>query len=140
MARKEFQNKNQIKLLFQCFDQNHDGYISKVELEKAFKYLKISVNQGEIKEMMNTMSTNARINYRQFEEFVLKSDIIDCEPSSPEAIFRMFDINEDGKISKNEMKLAMSFIGQKPSDKEIDKIYRNFNCKDDQFTFTGRYF
>ena len=63
----------------------------------------------------------------EFEEFIrmmeLKSTTVDTEDEIREA-FRVFDKNNDGFISHEELKSMMSSLGENLSDKEVNEMIR----------------
>ena len=109
--------KDEIQL-FNSFDINNDGYITKKELRKGLLKLKKRTDQ-EIDEIMNSMDTdkNGAINFNEFISATLNSNISKDYERIVKA-FEFFDLDNDGLIDENELKSALS--GQEFSKIGID--------------------
>ncbi|CAG5115791.1 unnamed protein product [Candidula unifasciata] len=47
-----------------------------------------------------------------------------------EAAFKIFDINADGTISKNELATVMQKLGQNPTNAEIEELIKSMDCNE----------
>eukprot|EP01016_Furgasonia_blochmanni_P002885 TRINITY_DN11130_c0_g2_i1.p2 TRINITY_DN11130_c0_g2~~TRINITY_DN11130_c0_g2_i1.p2 ORF type:complete len:106 (-),score=19.16 TRINITY_DN11130_c0_g2_i1:157-474(-) len=61
-----------IQQAFKAFDENNDGTISRSELEKAFRKMKIQVAKKDLEDMMNFIDKNrsGNIDYKEFEKML----------------------------------------------------------------------
>jgi len=125
---------------FKTFDRDEDGYLSLQELSELLISLGVPVTKDELIEMTNEIDIegNGTID---FKEFILlmarKMRDYDNEDEYIEA-FRIFDKNNDDLISKEEMKEAMSIIGQfvwgeTPTDEEIAYMIKEADTDGDGY-------
>jgi len=125
---------------FKTFDTDEDGYLSLKELGDLLIELGVPVTNDELKEMTNEIDIegNGTID---FKEFILlmarKMRDYDNEDEYIEA-FRIFDKNNDDLISKEEMKEAMTIIGQfvwgeSPTDEDIAYMIKEADTDGDEF-------
>ena len=124
---------------FKTFDTDEDGYLSLKELGDLLIELGVPVTNDELKEMTNEIDIegNGTID---FKEFILlmarKMRDYDNEDEYIEA-FRIFDKNNDDLISKEEMKEAMTIIGQfvwgeSPTDEDIAYMIKEADTDGDE--------
>ena len=94
--------------LFNSFDENNDGYITKKELRKGLKDLQNKTDK-EVEEIMASMDTdqNGAINFNEFISATLNSNITNDYERILKA-FEFFDLDNDGLIDENELKEALS--------------------------------
>ena len=125
---------------FKTFDTDEDGYLSLEELSNLLIKLGVPVTKEEVIEMTNEVDIegNGTID---FKEFILlmarKMRDYDNEDEYIEA-FRIFDKNKDDLISKEELKEAMTIIGQfvwgeSPTDEDIAYMIREADTDGDDF-------
>lgn len=94
--------------LFNSFDSNNDGYITKKELKKGLLRLKKRTDE-EIDAIMESMDTdkNGAINFNEFISATLNSNISKDYERIVKA-FDFFDLDNDGLIDENELKNALA--------------------------------
>ena len=125
---------------FKTFDTDEDGYLSFEELANLLIKLGEPVSQEELREMRSEIDIedNGTID---FKEFILlmarKMRDYDNEDEYIEA-FRIFDKNRDDLISKEELKEAMTIIGEAvwgeaPTDEDIAYMIREADTDGDDF-------
>ena len=125
---------------FKTFDTDEDGYLSLKELKDLLISLGQDVTNEELVEMTNEIDIegNGTID---FKEFILlmarKMRDYDNEDEYIEA-FRIFDKNNDDLISKEELKEAMTIIGQfvwgeSPTDEDIEYMIKEADTDGDGF-------
>ena len=125
---------------FKTFDTDEDGYLTLKELGDLLIELGEPVTKEELQEMTNEIDIeqNGTID---FKEFILlmarKMRDYDNEDEYIEA-FRIFDKNNDDLISKEEMKEAMTIIGQfvwgeSPTDEDIAYMIKEADTDGDEF-------
>lgn len=94
--------------LFNSFDSNNDGYITKKELKKGL--LKLGKRSDEeIDAIMDSMDTdkNGAINFNEFISATLNSNISKDYERIVKA-FEFFDLDNDGQIDEKELKNALA--------------------------------
>ncbi|CAI2365330.1 unnamed protein product [Moneuplotes crassus] len=99
--------KDEIEL-FNSFDTNNDGYITKKELKKGLYKLGKRTDE-EVDQIMDSMDTdkNGAINFNEFISATLNSGISKDYERIVKA-FEFFDLDNDGLIDENELKNALA--------------------------------
>ncbi len=94
--------------LFNSFDSNNDGYITKKELKKGLYKLGKRTDE-EVDQIMESMDTdkNGAINFNEFISATLNSGISKDYERIVKA-FEFFDLDNDGLIDENELKNALA--------------------------------
>ena len=125
---------------FKTFDTDEDGYLSFKELGDLLISLGVPVTKEELTEMTNEIDIegNGTID---FKEFILlmarKMRDYDNEDEYIEA-FRIFDKDKKDLISKENLKEAMTIIGQfvwneSPTDEDIAYMIKEADTDGDGF-------
>ena len=125
---------------FKRFDLDGDGYLSLKELGELLKQMGHPIDQEDLMDMTNEIDIegNGTID---FKEFILlmarKMRDYDNEDEYIEA-FRIIDKNKDDLISKEELKEAMTIIGQfvwgeSPTDADIEYMIKEADTDGDGF-------
>lgn len=113
-----------LKQAFDLFDRNGDGHISAQELGTVMRQLGFSPSDKEIRRMIAEVDKNTN-SMVEFEEFVMlmrkHKALVDREADMRQA-FRSFDANDDGSISREELRQAMERLGEKLSEAELDAM------------------
>jgi len=95
-----------LRKAFNEFDENGDGHLTKEELEKGLlKIMTPSEAKAEVERVFNTMDTdgNGFIEYEEFLRASINKEQILTENNLNQA-FHLFDKNNSGKISADEIK------------------------------------
>lgn len=125
---------------FKTFDTDEDGYLSLKELGDLLISLGQPVTEEELREMTNEIDIEQHGTI-DFKEFILlmarKMRDYDNEDEYIEA-FRIFDKNNDDLISQEELKEAMTIIGQfvwgeSPTDEDIAYMIKEADTDGDGF-------
>ena len=116
IAKEEIQN---LRKVFRLLDNNNDGRISKLELQKGFKDI-IGEVLGEL-EITNIMKNidcdgNGYIEYEEFLRATLDKNKLLTEDNLKMA-FELFDINKKGEISADDIKSTI--LGEKSIPDEV---------------------
>ncbi|CAG8962366.1 hypothetical protein HYALB_00013505 [Hymenoscyphus albidus] len=109
------------KEAFSLFDTDNDGFITKQELGAVLKSLQINATDSEIEDMINEVDLD-QTGTIDLEEFI-KMMKIETKPSSFEqemrSAFKVFDSDDSGHISVDELRKVMSSFGEALSEEEI---------------------
>ncbi|XVF31146.1 hypothetical protein REPUB_Repub16aG0120500 [Reevesia pubescens] len=118
---------------FCLFDKDGDGCITMEELAIAIKSLDLNPTQEELQNMINEIDTdgNATIEFGEFLNLMArKMKEAEAEEELKEA-FRVFDKDQDGYISPNELMQVMINIGEKLTDEELEQMIREADLDGD---------
>jgi calcium-dependent protein kinase len=126
MSKEE---KNELLELFQAFDKNGDGVLSKEEIFEGYKSILGEVEATkEVERIMNDVDID-KSGTIDYNEFVLaatnRQNILNKEKL--EATFKMFDKDGSGTISSEEIRgfLGNNFTDQKSLDAIIKEVDAN---------------
>ena len=100
---------SELKEVFKAFDKNNDGQIDLEEFKKGLKEIKSqNFSEQEISEFFSSIDTdkNNKIDYTEFLAATLEKKTYLQEERLCEA-FCMIDKDNDGKITKNELKSVL---------------------------------
>ncbi|GAA0162451.1 calmodulin-related [Lithospermum erythrorhizon] len=104
---------SELQRVFQMFDRNGDGKVTRKELSDSLGNLGIDIPENEVIQMMEKIDTKGD-GYIDMEEFgVLYQTIVgerDEEEDTKEA-FNVFDQNRDGFITVEELRSVLSSLG-----------------------------
>ncbi|KAH1097471.1 hypothetical protein J1N35_014392 [Gossypium stocksii] len=105
----------EFKKVFQMFDKNRDGKISKEELNDSLKKLGIFIPDDELTQMIKKIDVNGD-NYVDIEEFrELYQSFMNDKDEEEDILeaFKVFDQNGDGYISVDELMSILVSLGLK---------------------------
>ncbi|XP_007033950.2 PREDICTED: calmodulin-like protein 7 [Theobroma cacao] len=105
----------ELKRVFQMFDKNGDGRITKKELNDSLENLGIFIPDGELTHMIEKIDVNGD-NCVDIDEFgELYHSIMDDkdEEEDMKEAFNVFDQNGDGYISVDELRSVLVSLGLK---------------------------
>ncbi|KAL0403785.1 UNVERIFIED_CONTAM: Calmodulin-like protein 3 [Sesamum radiatum] len=106
---------NELKRVFQMFDRNGDGRITKQELSDSLQNMGISIPDEELTQMIDKVDVNGD-GCVDIDEFgTLYQTIMDerDEEEDMKEAFNVFDQNGDGFISVDELKSVLVSLGLK---------------------------
>ena len=98
------EERKELSKLFQDFDTNHDGVLSREEIINGYRRTYGAVDENEIDNMIRSIDLdgNGVIDYNEFLSCTInKEKIINKE--NLEYTFKMFDSDGSGKISADEL-------------------------------------
>ncbi|CAH8351154.1 unnamed protein product [Eruca vesicaria subsp. sativa] len=111
---------SELKRVFQTFDKNGDGRITKQELNDSLENLGIYIPDKDLTQMIHNIDTNhdGCLDIEEFES--LYRSIVDehhndgeTEEEDMKEAFNVFDQNGDGFITVEELKSVMGSLGLK---------------------------
>jgi len=113
--------------LFDIFDTDEDGIITKQEALKVAKGIGYQVAMYDIESIIS--SSNGTEDKNKIEKNDLYNGLKDIFTVSDEQCdevkeaFQFFDYNKDGRISMKEFKYILNKLGEEFNEKEIQEIF-----------------
>lgn len=109
---------------FSLLDKDGDGCITFEELASAIKSLDQNPTEEEIRNMINEVDLdgNGTIEFLEFLKLMAtKMKENEAQEELKEA-FKVFDKDQDGYISPNELRHVMMNLGEKLTDEELEQM------------------
>ncbi|KAJ2446301.1 hypothetical protein GGF42_005735 [Coemansia sp. RSA 2424] len=129
---------------FGAFDKDGDGFITETELAEAMTKLGEKLSAKELKEMFVEADANkdGTISYEEFVDMMMKGDAEPAEAKKPAAkkalseaqlaefreAFTLFDKDNDGSITGEELGAVLKALGQNPSEQEIQDMVNELDA------------
>lgn len=133
-AKRKKNEKQDIDKIFEQMDLNHDGRISVMELTKAARLLGLNPTRKEA-EMMIQDCNPAQKGYVTKSEFkkLFEDRQADIEQQIKEIsdAFEVFDKDNSGTISADEIRAVLKKCGEDLDDKELDEMLRRVDVDGD---------
>lgn len=108
-------DREELSRVFEMFDRNGDGHITKAELSDSLENMGIYIPDADLVAMIEKIDINGdgRVDIDEFG--ALYQSIMDerDEEEDMREAFNVFDINGDGFISVEELKSVLSSLGLK---------------------------
>ncbi|XP_078437444.1 uncharacterized protein LOC144708023 [Wolffia australiana] len=123
----------EFKEAFCLFDKDGDGSITLDELTSVIRSLGNVVNQDEIQEMIDEVDVdhNGTVDFHEFISIMTsKTKDADASDELTEA-FKVFDRDQNGYISADELRNVMINLGENMSDEEVDQMIREADLDGD---------
>jgi len=130
-----------LRTAFDLLDRDQDGHVTPNELQFMLRNLGIHIKDELVDDLMKEASRtgNGLINETEFLQFVAKIQALREESTSssssssttqPEddltqdlvAAFRVFDRDNNGFITKDELKIAMEMIGENVTETQLTEM------------------
>lgn len=118
---------------FSLFDKNNDGKITTKELGTVMRSLGQNPSESELADMINEVDANndGTIDFAEFLTMMArKMKDTDSEEEIREA-FKVFDRDNNGFISSQELRHVMTSIGEKLTDEEVDMMIKEADANGD---------
>lgn len=118
---------------FSLFDKNNDGKITTKELGTVMRSLGQNPSESELADMINEVDANndGTIDFAEFLTMMArKMKDTDSEEEIREA-FKVFDRDNNGFISAQELRHVMTSIGEKLTDEEVDMMIKEADANGD---------
>ena len=109
-----------LQQVFKYLDSTNSGSISKADLPKAIRYLGIIKTQNDCNYLLKDLPE--QISYEQFEKIINDEKANSISKEQLLQAFQIFDENKTGKCSAKELFHALSVIGEKLNENDIEKI------------------
>lgn len=126
-----------LKEAFELFDKNHDGKISADELGCVLRSLGLEYKQEEVDEMIKNADTNENGSVEYDEFLVMMQKFSQCPPNlasmdeKTREAFRVFDLDGNGYIDKNELRHVMKRLGETLSDDDVKEMFQEADINND---------
>ena len=123
---------------FRLFDKNSDGTISLNELREVMNTIGYHPTPEELEDLMNEAdeNDNGGIDFTEFLTMMVNFSSLlkerDGETSVRQA-FQVFDRDGDGFISKEELRYALTTLGEKLDDEEFEDMTRDLDVDHEGF-------
>jgi calmodulin len=116
------------------FDRNNDGVITAEELHTVMKSLGENPSESEVQEMIYEVDLEGKgsINFQEFLIMMAKkSELPLDEDEDIKAAFIVFDRNNDGFVTAEEMKEVLSKFDLSTSAEEIEDMIKSADVDGD---------
>ena len=115
----------ELRECFDTFDDDQNGTITQKEFQYALTKLNIFLNGDEVRELFFEYDTNNdnTLDFDEFIKLVAKLDPTVSQEIEINQAFKLFDLNQDGYITRYEVKEALTRFGITASEDEIDLLF-----------------
>ncbi|KAL4218120.1 hypothetical protein ACF0H5_022856 [Mactra antiquata] len=131
------QHLKDIEDTFNLLDSDHDGRLSKKELETLLRYNGSLKSDSEMEELLAPIDSdhNGSIDYEEFKKYVLEKGILNSLADEVcyemKDAFNAFDKNGDGYIDKAELKKVLTQIGDKMPEELAEEFIKEADLNGD---------
>ncbi|CAO3618426.1 unnamed protein product [Mucor fragilis] len=118
---------------FALFDKNGDGAIDLKELGQVMRSLNQEPTNEELKDMINDVDSdnNGRIDFNEFLTIMSRMKGADETENDLLEAFKVFDKDQDGSITQDELRSVMTNLGQKLTSQELDEMIKEADTDGD---------
>lgn len=121
---------DKLKEAFMIYDKNNQGVLTMKLLGTLLRYLGHSPTETEIQEIIVKMNKKT-ISFPEFVDLMLnKKEIVDIESGVLKA-FSVFDLNQNGLISADELRQALTTLGDKLTEIEAKVLIQKAKVNQD---------
>ena len=128
-------NITALRLAFADIDKNGDGYISKSELSDAIKAVGRKISDKELDEIIKTVDKDGdnQVDFNEFLKLMDGNCFVQSVDSFKEMkdLFSLFDVDNDGFVTEEEISKTMKEFGQKIRKKDIRKMMQEADRNND---------
>ncbi|XP_074659978.1 neo-calmodulin-like [Tubulanus polymorphus] len=118
---------------FSFYDKDNDGFIHVSEIGEAVRILGRNPTQAEVVDLVKTIDSEGKglVDFTRF--LVLMSQPINDGETIEDVMeaFRVFDKDGSGYISAAELRHAMTNLGEKMPDEDVDEMIREADVAGD---------
>lgn len=124
-----------LKNLFDMLDKDKNGSIDPHELKDAFTELDLDLNIKTIYQIMAELDDDqsGMIEFPEFYKLWLGKVPNPNSRLSIQKTFDLFDLNNDGKITINELKLIANYLGEELEEEEFSDMFKKMDQNEDGF-------
>ncbi len=118
---------------FSLFDKEGRGTITTNDLGAVMRSLGLNPSEAELKAMLKDIDAggNGTIEFPEFLTLLTSKAKERAEQAEIVAAFRVFDRNNDGHISGDEIRHIMGNLGEKITKEEVDEMMREAKADGD---------
>ena len=124
------------KEAFQIFDKHGEGAISSKELDTIMRSLGLNPSDEDLKEIIDSFDNEKNNNLIDFNSFLMimakRKNDIDKEEDLLEA-FRVFDKENNGKISARELRYVMMSSGEDLNENDIEDMIHEARTENEDY-------
>ena len=124
------------KEAFQIFDKHGEGTISTKELGTIMRSLGLNPSDEDLKEIIDSFDNEKNNNLIDFNSFLMimakRKNDIDKEEDLLEA-FRVFDKENNGKISARELRYVMMSSGEDLNENDIEDMMHEARTENEDY-------
>ena len=124
------------KEAFQIFDKHGEGFISSKELGTIMRSLGLNPSDEDLKEITDSFDNEKNNNLIDFNSFLIimakRKNDIDQEEELLEA-FRVFDKENNGKISARELRYVMMSSGEDLNENDIEDMIHEAKTENEDY-------
>ena len=125
MAELTAEKKSQCREVFDYFDRDKDGRLSKSDFSDAIKTLGIFIQKDELD---STLDKIPIFDYQNFEDICAKKLSDKINKDEIVFAFGLLDPNTTGKCSLEKLKLAFKVLGEPFKQEELDNLLKEFQA------------
>jgi len=124
------------KEAFQIFDKHGEGVISSKELGTIMRSLGLNPSDEDLKEIIDSFDNDKNNNLIDFNSFLIimakRKNDIDKEEDLLDA-FRVFDKENNGKISSRELRYVMMSSGEDLNENDIEDMIHEASIDNEEY-------
>lgn len=130
-----------LKEAFRTIDKDNNGYINLKELGSAMRVFGFELNDSELQELMKEYDKddNNCLDLTEFVDLMIKKKEEQKEDLDNFDTFQMLDINEDGYLSKEYLKLLFKNIELDLNDEMLDEFFQYADKDNDNKINVGEF-
>ena len=115
----------ELRECFDTIDDDQNGTISQKEFQYALTKLNIFIGSDEVRELFFEYDTNNdnNLDFDEFIQLVAKLDPSVSQEIEINQAFKLFDLNQDGYITRYEVKEALTRFGITASEEDLDLLF-----------------
>ena len=112
------------KEVFTNFDKDGNGFVTTDKLKAAFEAVEVFPTEAELQDIINEVDDgNGKIDFNEFLALIAREEIREA--------FCDFDEDGNGFISVEELKHAMTNLGEKLSDRDLEEWIKKADTNGD---------
>jgi len=121
------------KEAFSLFDKDGDGQITTKELGIVMRSLKLNPTEEELRELIQEVDSggNGSIDFQEFLAMMSRKSKDTASEEEIRAAFRILDKEGQGFVGADDLRLALTTLGEKLTEVEADELIREADLDSD---------